>query len=504
VNIGTQDAYYAREHFKSASKKNMRNPIVAIVALLLAGAPSLGQPLDYDRRTPVVNVVEKISPSVVTIKTDVRRAVRVDPFASMGFRSLFNPGVIQERTFSSAGSGVIVDREGHVITNAHVVADAKRLTCITFDGEERPLTLIGVDAAFDIAVLRIDRTNGESAGFGEIDWGTTSDLMMGETILVTGSALSFENSVSVGIVSAVERTVEVKNREPYFGMIQTDAAINRGNSGGPLVNIRGELIGVTTLIATEGGGSDGIGFAIPVERVRSVYNEFVNGIVSLEERLGIELVNPQTVEGIHDSQRERLGLPKNGVRGLLTIKLHSDGLAAQSGLREGDLLIDVNGRIVPTRNDLQRVLEEQNPTAPLLLTALRVAQQTGEVSKVVIEVPTGALAGSERIERVDSWFGFEVTGIGNDLADSLRVSIDDGVVITTVQPNSPAYQEGFARGDMIQSIGPWRIQTVGDFRRLRHVFQNDETVRFQIRRGTAVKDFYLSQPRSLQGKTRGS
>jgi serine protease Do len=482
----------------------MKNLLAAIVVLTLAVVPSLGTPLDYDRRTPVVNVVEKVSPSVVTIKTDVRRTVRIDPFESMGFRSFFNPGLIQERTFSSAGSGVIVDREGHVITNAHVVADAQRLTCMTYDGEERALTLIGVDAAFDIAILRIDTRNDDTARYGEIDWGTTSDLMIGETILVTGSALSFENSVSVGIVSAVERTVEVKNREPYFGMIQTDAAINRGNSGGPMVNIRGELIGVTTLIATEGGGSDGIGFAIPVERVRSVYNEFVNGIVSLEERLGIELVNPQIVEGIHESQRERLGLPKNRVRGLLTIKLHSDGLAAQSGLREGDLLVDVNGRTVPTRNDLQRVLEEQDPSVPLRLTALRVAQQTGEVTKVAIEVPTGALAGSDRIERIDSWFGFEVTGIGNDIADSLKVAIDDGVVISNVQPNSPAHQAGLSRGDMIQSIGPWRIQTVGDFRRLRHVFQNDATVRFQIRRGTAVADISLSQSPNPQGNIRGS
>jgi serine protease Do len=462
---------------------------VVIVGLCMAlGAVQLhGVPLDHNRRTPVVEVVEKISPSVVTIRTDVRKKVLVDPF---GFRNFFggNQGFVAEQNFTSAGSGVIVDSQGVVITNAHVIADANRLTCITYDGEERSLTLIGVDNDFDIAVLQIDRGKDEpGVTFPEIDWGTTSDLMMGETLVAIGSALSFSNSVSVGVVSAIERTIEVPGRpEPYFGMIQTDAAINRGNSGGPLVNIRGELIGVTTLIATEGGGSDGIGFAIPVERVANVYREYVQGVVSLEERLGIMMVNPQVVEGIHASQMERLGLVSPKVEGIVIVKLYPEGLAAQSGVREGDLLLAVNGKQVPNRTELQRALEEHPAGRMLGLSILRVNQQTGEVERKEIEIPTGDLMNQEMIEKIDSWLGFDVTGIGNDYADQTGVAIDDGVVVKSVSAGSPSQRAGLQPGDLIQGIDKWRIQTIGDFRRIRHIARNWENVDLQVRRGNSV------------------
>jgi len=497
MNIGTQDAYLRSDPVSRRRTKSRMRRSVALVflGLMVQGFPVEAEPLNYERRTPVVNVVEKISPSVVTMKTDVRRKVRVDPFENMGFAPFFRPNWVQERTFSSAGSGFIVDHKGTVITNAHVVADANRLTCITQDGDERSLTLIGVDNDFDVAVLQIDPDEGVSIDYADIDWGNTRDLMIGETLVVIGSALSFQNSVSVGVVSAVERSIEVPNREePYFGMIQTDAAINRGNSGGPMVNVRGELIGLTTLIATEGGGSDGIGFAIPAERVSSVYNEFVHGIVSLEERLGILLVNPKIVDGVDQSQMQRLGLTKNRVEGLVVVKQHPSGLGIQHGLREGDLLIEVDGRSVVRRNDLQRVLEEHDLRQPLAMVALRLTPQTGEVTRATIKVPAGELEGSDKIEQIDSWYGFEVSGISNDVADRMGVAIDDGVVIRRILAGSPAENAGLAPGDLIQAIGGYQIQTVGDFRRLRKVGKNEATVNFKIRRGNAIADIALTQP----------
>ncbi len=467
-----------------------------LLAAILMGPTAQSKTLDFDRRTPVVQVAEKLSQSVITLKTDVRRQILVDPFKGFGFgRNRGFGSIIQEKNYSSAGSGVIVNRDGIVLTNAHVVQNANRLTGTTTDGEEYDLVMIGVDNDFDLAVLQIDWKPGQDRVFPDIDWGSSSDLMIGETVVLMGSALTFQNSVSVGVVSAIERMIDVPNRpEPYFGMIQTDAAINRGNSGGPLVNIRGELIGVATLIATEGGGSDGIGFAIPVERVRQVYSEFVEGRVSLEERLGLRIVNPYTVERIHPSQIERLGLPAGGtISGLLAVKLEPQGLAVESGLRENDLLIQIDGNRVTNRSEFWRALEEHRQGQPLVATVLRVAPSTGEVNRESITIPTLGMPGRGVIERIDSWFGMNVEGITNDVADTLGISIDEGVVIESVDLNGSASSRGLSAGTVIQAIEGYKIQTIGDFRRLRHILQEKDSVQFRVRQGNRAGDVVLSQ-----------
>jgi serine protease Do len=462
-----------------------RGFLVALLSLPWGIAPD-AKPLEYDRRTPVVDVVNKVSPSVVVIRTDMKRTVAVNPFEGFmfGFRGSGDQ-YVQEKVYTSAGSGIIVDNEGTVITNGHVVADANRLTCTTSDGSVHNLTLVGVDNDFDLAVLQIDQAeSGSPKVFQSIDWGKTSDLMIGETVVVIGSALSFENSVSTGVVSALERTISVPSREkPYFGMIQTDAAINRGNSGGPLANIRGELIGITTLIATEGGGSDGIGFAIPVERVTQVYNEFVHGIVSLEERLGIEYVSQKSFEDIDPGQAQRLGLTGNRVEGLIAASLDPKGLGAQNGMHKGDLLIEIDGREVSQLAKFQRALEEHGPAKDLEITVLRFDPASSKVERLGIRIPAAGLTGMERIEQSDYWFGFEVRGLNNEIADRLGVSIDDGVVIRKIASGSPAQDAGLAAGDVIAAINRFPIQTMGDFRRLRHALQDEKTVKVSIRRG---------------------
>ncbi len=472
----------------------MKSTLLAVMLVMGILSPVFGKPLDVDRHTPVVDVVTKVTPSVVAIRTDVKKTVPVNPLDAMwfGFRGR-GDRLYQEQVYTSAGSGIIVDQLGTVVTNAHVVADANRLTCTTSDGEAHNLTLIGVDNDFDIAVLQIDH-EGEAGmpPYREVDWGTTSDLMIGESVVVIGSSLSFENSVTTGIVSAVERTISVSGRDkPYFGMIQTDAAINRGNSGGPLVNIRGELIGVTTLIASEGGGSDGIGFAIPVERVRQVYDEYIQGVFSLEERLGINYIGQKSFENIDAGQAHRLGLAKNKVEGLLTASLDENGLAYQSGLRKGDLLMEIDGAAIPNLNQFRRALEEHPAGKPLELTILRYDSKASKVDRDTISVPTDKLGSMEKIEQTDSWFGFEAGGITNDIADRLGISIDGGVVIEKVTRGSAAANAGLAPSDLILAINQEPIQTMGDFRRLRHQFHNESSVLLRIRRGDRVGDLTL-------------
>lgn len=464
--------------------------------ILVTAAGAVAEPLEYERRTPIVDVVEKVSPSVVAIRTDVRRTVAVTPIENLwfGLRGL-GERFLQEEVFTSAGSGIIVDDKGTVVTNAHVVEDANRLTGTTSDGEVHNLVLVGVDTDFDIAILQMDQAeNPNPKVYPPLDWGRTTDLMIGETVVVMGSALSFENSVSTGVVSAVERTINVPNRnKPYFAMIQTDAAINRGNSGGPLTNIRGELIGITTLIATEGGGSDGIGFAIPIERMKQVYQEFIEGIVSLEERLGIEYVSQKSVEDIDPSQVRRLGLNRNRIEGLIAASLDPNGLGAANGLRKGDLVIELDGRPTTKLDQFQRALEEHAMGQPLAVGVLRYDPTANQVNRETITIPTEQdMSPVSRIEAKDSWFGFDVRGINNEIADRLAVALDDGVVVRSVEAGSAAAKSGIEPGDIIVSVNRLPVQTLGDFRRLRHSLQGAEQVEIQIRRGNQYGVLQLS------------
>lgn len=485
--------------------EGVKASLVWVVVVCLGVGSAAAKPLDYDRHTPIVDVVKKLTPSVVAIRTDIVRTVQVNPLDSFffGLRGRGGDPMVQEQVLSSAGSGIIVDEQGIVISNSHVVSGANRLTCTTSNGEILNLVPIGLDSDFDIAVLRIDTSGYETPPrFEAIDWGVTSDLMIGESVVVLGSALSFENSVTSGVISAVERTISVgKGKKPYFGMIQTDAAINRGNSGGPVVNIRGELIGIATLIASEGGGSDGIGFAIPVERVSQVYNEFVNGILSLEERLGIEYVSPKTIENIDPSQRERLGLSRGRVEGLLVASLDPNGLAARHQLQKQDLLLEIDGTAVTQLNDFQRRLEEHPSGTPLQVGFLRFDPRANRVDRSTVSIPTDELDSKSRIDLSDAWLGMEITGIDNDLAQRNGVVLDAGVAIRSVEAGSPARDAGLAPGDLIVALGEYPVQTLGDFRRLRSVLRHKDRIETRIRRGgqLGVTEITNPGPRARRG-----
>src|SRR5882757_8022010 len=206
-------------------------------------------------RTPVVAVVEKIAPAVVNISAEstVRSA---DPFFGMF-------GLGTERQAQSLGSGFIIDRNGIVVTNAHVIEGASRITVTLLDGREIEADLLGSDRDADIAVLKV-----KSTGLPAIPLGRSSDLMIGETVIAIGNPFGLSNTVTTGVLSAVGRTIPSERGERLFtDFLQTDASINPGNSGGPLVNILGDVIGINSAIVS---GANGIGFAIPADRARRV------------------------------------------------------------------------------------------------------------------------------------------------------------------------------------------------------------------------------------------
>ncbi|MEA3429209.1 MAG: trypsin-like peptidase domain-containing protein, partial [Thermodesulfobacteriota bacterium] len=243
--------------------------IIAVVAIFML--PVLVHAAEYERENPVVRAVRKVSPAIVNINSEyeVRRRVNPfsrfsrDPFFDSFFKDFFDPGFEQRYKRTSLGSGVIIDgKRGLILTNAHVLAKSTTITVILNDERKFDARIIGADPDSDLAVLRISSKDPLPA----VEMGDSNDLMIGETIIAIGNPFGFSNTVTTGVISAVNRSIRAKDAV-YHDFIQLDASINPGNSGGALLNINGELIGINTAIYAK---AQGIGFAIPINKAKRI------------------------------------------------------------------------------------------------------------------------------------------------------------------------------------------------------------------------------------------
>jgi serine protease Do len=282
------------------------------------------------RRTPVVAVVEKLAPAVVNISAEsiVRE---VDPF----FGQFFGP---RSRRSQSLGSGLIIDPTGIVVTNAHVVEGASKIVVTLLDGRELAADVLGFDHDADLAVLNIQGAKNLPA----VPLGTSTDLMIGESVVAIGNPYGLSNSVTAGVLSARGRSVPSESGERIFtDFLQTDASINPGNSGGPLVNILGEVIGINTAIVS---GANSVGFAIPADRARRIIDDLLRFGELRPLWTGLRLV---TVDA-ELARRYEL----DAGRGAMVFKVYPGSPAAQAGLAEGDLVTSAGGRPVAAREDV--------------------------------------------------------------------------------------------------------------------------------------------------------
>jgi len=303
------------------SKSRLRVTVVA--AALLGPGLALAAPGRDERRTPVVAAVERVGTSVVNISAEhvvQQRRSPLDVFFGYNARP-------RASRSESLGSGVVIG-SGIVVTNDHVISGASRIWVTTSDGRELEAKLEGADADNDLAVLSVDPKGLKPAALG-----TSSDLMIGETVIAIGNPFGLSNTVTTGIVSAVHRTVQGESGRNYSDFLQTDAAINPGNSGGALVNVLGELIGINTAIV---GGANTIGFAIPIDRVR---------------RVADDLLNYKEVKAAWIGVRGATALPENARpsargHGLRVRSVWPGSPAAKAGLQPGDLVVGFDGRPV--------------------------------------------------------------------------------------------------------------------------------------------------------------
>ncbi len=314
--------------------------------------PSVQGAISTSRRTAIVEAAERVGDAVVSISVTQVRLVREsvfgggrDPFESYFSRFFSYP---RPERISSIGSGVIIDSRGIVVTNEHVVRDAQEINVTLPDGRTYEANLVGADRAYDLAVLRID---GENLPVVEV--GTSADLMVGEWAIGLGNPFGFllndyQPTVSVGVVSATQRDVKPDGdtQAIYKDMIQTDAAINPGNSGGPLVNASGQVIGINTFIFSTGGGSLGIGFAIPIDTVIRVTREILEYGRVRQVWIGIRVQEITRLVASYFGIRD--------TRGLLVWGIEEGSPAALAGIEVGDIIREVNGVPVDRASQAQR------------------------------------------------------------------------------------------------------------------------------------------------------
>jgi len=391
-------------------------------------------------------MIRRVSPSVVSIgiqgtvrEQGPRNPLLEDPF----FRRFFNvppDAGARERPFQSAGSGVVVDaKQGYIITNAHVVENARDITVTLSDQREFAAKLIGSDPQTDIAVIQI-----KADGLSQIGFGDSDALEPGDYVAAIGNPFGLQQSVSYGIVSALGRSG--MNPDGFESLIQTDASINPGNSGGALVNLRGELVGINNMILSRSGGNIGIGFAIPVNMARSVMDQLIKFGSVKRGQLGV------TIAPVTPDIAQALGIASNG--GALITQVAKESAAARAGLQAGDVVTSLNGRKVKSAAELRNAIGLLRVGDKVQIALLR----EGKSRNVTAEIadPAAATTAAASNEPGSLPEGAQHRGLeGAQLEDA--PDNGGGVVVRNVAPNSRAANAGLRQDDVIVAANGVRI-----------------------------------------------
>jgi serine protease Do len=450
-----------------------RSPAGAIIDVLDAGAD-----LSVDRENAIVRAARSVSPSVVSITVVSVQTVRRSgsPFGRDDFFDRFFSEFFPQREYNrqvqGIGSGVIFHEDGYVLSNNHVVEGATEITITLPDGTEYPGVVVGTDAATDISVLRID---GEGP-FPAAALGDSDDLIIGEWAIAIGNPFGFlledpSPTVTAGVISAVRRDIKTERGDVRFfrDMIQTDASINQGNSGGPLVNARGEVIGINTFIFSTSQGSEGVGFAIPINRARRVAADLIAHGEVRKVWIGVQ------VQPMNALFAEGLDLPP-GTEGVLVSAVDESSPAAEAGIQRGDIIIRVGERDITSSGSFQEVYYELSPGNTVPFTIIRKKKQM-VVNVQVEELPTSVL------DVEPGKFGIGVADITSELAGQLGLRTTTGVVIATVADRSVASRQGLAVGDVIRRVNDVDVTRVREYETAVRAIKPEARVSLLVERG---------------------
>ncbi len=360
----------------------------------------------------------------------------------------------QKRKATSLGSGYIIDSKGYIVTNNHVIQDAEEITVILHDETRLPAKMIGRDAKTDIAVLKVDPG---SLTLPAVKFGDSDSIRVGDWVVAIGNPFGFGGTVTAGIISARGRNI---NAGPYDDFLQTDASINRGNSGGPVFNLSGEVVGMATAIFSPSGGSIGIGFAIPTSTVQPVIQQLIEHGEVRRGWLGVR------IQQVNDEIAEALGLSEP--TGALVASVIPDGPAEKAKIKDGDVILEFDGKPVDQMRRLPRLVAdtEVGKTVPVKIwrsgkeMTLKVevgALKEEEEQKLASAPQSGEKGkGGQSIDEL----GVTVAAIDPQLRDRFELGEDaKGLVVTEVNPDGPAAEQGLRPGETIVEIGQENVST---------------------------------------------
>ncbi|HUI05432.1 MAG TPA: DegQ family serine endoprotease [Verrucomicrobiae bacterium] len=417
-------------------------------------------------------IAARVGPSVVTIYSEkVLRFQRPEFPFPFGDDSPFgwffgdqdsperhpHPPRQREYRFSQRGlgSGIIIDKAGHILTNNHVVKDVDEIKIILADKREFVAEIVGTDPKTDIAVIKIKGNVPRDLSVATL--GDSDDVRVGDWVLAIGAPFGYAQTLTHGIISAKGRN-DVGGSDTYEDFLQTDAPINPGNSGGPLVNLRGEVIGINTMIATSIGQFQGVSFAIPINMARDVMNDLLTTGRVRRGLLGV------IIQGVDQDLAHQFGLPDN--KGALVSQVNKDSPAEKAGIRVGDLIVRYNGKQVDDTHHLRNLVAATAPGTRVEVTVVRNGKQR-TLTVTIGELASGQAAGEGENEESKSTadLGLTVAPVTADAAKRYNLDeTDKGVVVTDVDDDSPAADAGLRPGDLVTEVDRRAVASVDDFR----------------------------------------
>jgi len=412
---------------------------------------------------------EKVMPAVVTIHSTSHEAQPISDRGSRGFGQAPNDLPPMFKKFfgddlpqapegnprgprhEGTGSGVIIDSSGIILTNNHVVKGADKVTVRLHDGREFVGAQVKTDPKTDIAVVRIE-------GAGKLPaatMGNSDALQVGDWVLAVGTPFGLQETVTAGIISAKSRGIGISEREDY---LQTDAAINPGNSGGPLVNLQGEVIGINTAISTHSGGSEGVGFAVPINLAKWISHELVDSGSVKRAFLGVG-IQPMTSE-----MSKHFGM--STVEGAVVTEVRPDTPAARAGIQSGDVIVRFDDHTVRSPRDLQAVVERSGVGASHKVVVYRNGkQETVNVTLQAAPKSTDSESGDQSAAKSEfSSLGMDVSNLSPEVASHLGMKDVKGVVVSAVTSQGPAEAAGLKEGMVISRVGKTDVTSVESFR----------------------------------------
>jgi serine protease Do len=436
----------------------------------------------------ISEVAKALLPAVVHINitgTVTQRAPQFgfpfgdDPF----FRYFFGPQQQEEYEVpvQALGSGVIISKDGYVITNNHVVQNADTIEVVLNNGTSHKAKLIGADPRTDLAVVKIEPVEGmQYATFGNSDM-----CDVGSWVIAIGSPRGLTSTVTAGIISAKNRTnIGVLGPTGYEDFIQTDAAINPGNSGGPLINLKGEVIGINALIVSASAGSEGLGFAIPSNMAKEISDSLIKYGKVVRGYLGVN------IQDITPEMAKTMKLEKK-FKGVIIADIVPDGPADKGGVEQGDIIIRFSDEGIETVAQLRNSVAATNPGTTVTITVLRNNRE------LELSVRVGELEKAEQEARERSGsliLGLTVEKVSESLAKRLGLKRPTGVIITNVAQGSAAESAGLTRGDIIFRVGNTPVGDPADFNKLIAEAQADGKVMLLVRDASSGRVGYLVVP----------